>query len=248
MFLGGARLVAHRSIALTLAGALACADGAKASRARIAGTPAGESAEAQSDAAGSGDGRLRRHHTRAARAADRLAQPRRPPSCSSRSAPGGRVVGPDALGPAPGRRDRAFPTSATAWSRTSRPCSARIPISWCIYASPSNRAAALQLRSGGRQHARDPRRSHQRLPPNRLDARARHRATPWPGRAIADSVERSLTAVRERPRPARPPTVFWHMWDSPVITIGARQLSRRTRHDRRREERVRRPRRRRRRR
>jgi ABC-type Fe3+-hydroxamate transport system substrate-binding protein len=27
--------------------------------------------------------------------------------------------------------------------------------------------------------------------------------------------------VRDRPRPARTPRVFWHVWDSPVYTIGA---------------------------
>ncbi len=38
---------------------------------------------------------------------------------------------------------------------------------------------------------------------------------------VADSVQRSLDAVRAMPAPAVPMTVFWHAWDAPVITIGA---------------------------
>ena len=89
-----------------------------------------------------------------------------------------------------------------------------------IYASPSNRAAAMQLRTAGvntlairDDHISDLRRTRRdcsRAPP----ATRRRAAT------IADSVERSLAAVRDRPRPAKPPTVFWHMWDSPILTIG----------------------------
>jgi ABC-type Fe3+-hydroxamate transport system substrate-binding protein len=40
------------------------------------------------------------------------------------------------------------------------------------------------------------------------------------GLTLADSVERSINAVRDRPRPAKSPTVFWHVWDSPILTIG----------------------------
>jgi iron complex transport system substrate-binding protein len=38
---------------------------------------------------------------------------------------------------------------------------------------------------------------------------------------VADTVQRSLDAVRAMPRPAVPLSVFWHAWDAPVITIGA---------------------------
>lgn len=40
-------------------------------------------------------------------------------------------------------------------------------------------------------------------------------------RLVADSVARSLAAVRAVPRGDTVPTVFWHVWDTPVITIGA---------------------------
>lgn len=88
-----------------------------------------------------------------------------------------------------------------------------------LYASSSNRAAAVQLRKAGvntlairDDHISDFRRTVAML--------ARATGDTIAGQGIADSVERSLAAVRERPRPSRPPTVFWHMWDSPVLTIG----------------------------
>jgi ABC-type Fe3+-hydroxamate transport system substrate-binding protein len=88
-----------------------------------------------------------------------------------------------------------------------------------LYASPSNRAAAVQLRKAGvntlavrDDHISDFRRTVSML--------ARATGDTIAGVTIADSVERSLAAVRERPRPAKPPTVFWHMWDSPILTIG----------------------------
>jgi ABC-type Fe3+-hydroxamate transport system substrate-binding protein len=40
------------------------------------------------------------------------------------------------------------------------------------------------------------------------------------GNRLADSVEKSVGAVRARPRPAVPPTVFWFIWESPLYTIG----------------------------
>ena len=89
-----------------------------------------------------------------------------------------------------------------------------------IYASPSNRAAALSLRTAGintlsirDDHIADFRRTVELL--------ARATGDTAAGRVIADSVERSLRLVANRPRPAKPVTVFWHVWDSPVITIGA---------------------------
>ncbi len=88
-----------------------------------------------------------------------------------------------------------------------------------IYASPSNRAATVQLRKAGvntlsirDDHISDFRRTVELL--------ARETGDTAAGRAIADSVERSLAAVSARPRPAKPATVYWHVWDSPILTIG----------------------------
>lgn len=88
-----------------------------------------------------------------------------------------------------------------------------------IYASPSNRAAAVQLRKAGIRtlSIRDDRISDFR---RTVELLARAIGDTAAGRVVADSVERSLESVRELPRPAKPPTVFWHVWDSPVITIG----------------------------
>jgi ABC-type Fe3+-hydroxamate transport system substrate-binding protein len=89
-----------------------------------------------------------------------------------------------------------------------------------IYASQSNRAAALSLRKAGvntlsirDDHIADFRRTVELL--------ARATGDTAAGRVIADSVERSLKVVADRPREVKPVTVFWHVWDSPVITIGA---------------------------
>ncbi|MGH7655053.1 MAG: ABC transporter substrate-binding protein [Gemmatimonadaceae bacterium] len=88
-----------------------------------------------------------------------------------------------------------------------------------LYAGESNRAAAAQLRHAGvatlsirDDHISDFRRTVTLLARATGDSAA--------GSAIADSVERSLDAVRARPRPAKPVTVFWHVWDSPILTIG----------------------------
>ncbi|HEY2850846.1 MAG TPA: helical backbone metal receptor [Gemmatimonadaceae bacterium] len=88
-----------------------------------------------------------------------------------------------------------------------------------LYAGQSNRAAAAQLRSAGvntlairDDHISDFRRTVEMLARATGDSAA--------GAVIADSVERSLDAVRARPRPAKPVTVFWHVWDSPILTIG----------------------------
>ncbi|MFI5233434.1 MAG: ABC transporter substrate-binding protein [Gemmatimonadales bacterium] len=88
-----------------------------------------------------------------------------------------------------------------------------------LYAGESNRAAAAQLRHAGvatlsirDDHISDFRRTVMLL--------ARATGDTTAGAAIADSVERSLGAVRARPRPAKPVTVFWHVWDSPILTIG----------------------------
>ena len=88
-----------------------------------------------------------------------------------------------------------------------------------LYASTMNRAAALQLRHAGiptialrTDHVSDLRRT--------LVMLARAIADSASGARVADSVERTLAAVQARPRPAKPPTVFWHIWDKPLLTIG----------------------------
>lgn len=88
-----------------------------------------------------------------------------------------------------------------------------------IYAGQSNRAAAMQLRKTGintlsirDDHISDFRRT--------VELIARATGDTIAGKAIADSVERSLASVSARPRPAKPVTVFWHVWDSPILTIG----------------------------
>jgi len=88
-----------------------------------------------------------------------------------------------------------------------------------LYASPSNRAAATQLRNAGVNtlSIRDDRVSDFR---RAIELLARAVGDTAAGKVVVDSVERSLSAVRARPRPAKPVTVFWHVWDSPVYTIG----------------------------
>lgn len=88
-----------------------------------------------------------------------------------------------------------------------------------LYAGQSNRAAAAQLRRAGVRtlairddHISDFRRTVALL--------ARATGDTAAGVVIADSVERSLGAVSAQPRPAKPVTVFWHVWDSPILTIG----------------------------
>jgi ABC-type Fe3+-hydroxamate transport system substrate-binding protein len=88
-----------------------------------------------------------------------------------------------------------------------------------LYAGQANRAAAVQLRKAGvntlsirDDHISDFRRT--------IALIARATGDTIAGKVIADSVERSLAAVSARPRPARPVTVFWHVWDSPILTIG----------------------------
>jgi ABC-type Fe3+-hydroxamate transport system substrate-binding protein len=88
-----------------------------------------------------------------------------------------------------------------------------------LYAGESNRAAAVQLRTAGiatlairDDHISDFRRTVALL--------ARATGDTIAGEAIADSVERSLAAVSARPRPEKPVAVFYHVWDSPILTIG----------------------------
>jgi ABC-type Fe3+-hydroxamate transport system substrate-binding protein len=88
-----------------------------------------------------------------------------------------------------------------------------------LYASKDNRAAASELRASG---------------VNTLSLKIDHIADFYHasrtigrllgdsarGARVADSVERTLRRVREATRPLEKPTVFWHIWDAPLITIG----------------------------
>lgn len=88
-----------------------------------------------------------------------------------------------------------------------------------LYASTMNRAAAQQFRHAGvstialrTDHVSDLRRT--------LAMLARAIGDSASGARVADSVERTLAAVQARPRLAKPPTIFWHIWDKPLLTIG----------------------------
>ncbi len=88
-----------------------------------------------------------------------------------------------------------------------------------LYASQSNRGAAEQLRHAGiatlsirTDHIEDFFRVTKLL--------ARAVGDSVRGSAIVDSVSRSLSVVADRPRAAKPVTVFWHIWDNPLLTIG----------------------------
>ena len=88
-----------------------------------------------------------------------------------------------------------------------------------LYASKDNRAAASELRTAGINtlslkidHIADfyhASRTIGRL----LGDSAR-------GALVADSVERTLKRVRAATQALEKPTVFWHIWDAPLITIG----------------------------
>jgi ABC-type Fe3+-hydroxamate transport system substrate-binding protein len=88
-----------------------------------------------------------------------------------------------------------------------------------LYASKDNRAAASKLRAAGVNtlsfkidHIADfyhAARTIGRL----LGDSAR-------GARVADSVERTLKRVRAATQSLEKPTVFWHIWDAPLITIG----------------------------
>lgn len=88
-----------------------------------------------------------------------------------------------------------------------------------LYASGSNRAAVAQLRAAGVMTLTlrtDRVADLARVAPIIGEAVGRRDA----GVAVADSVTRTLEALRSRPAPARRPRVFWHVWDAPVLTIG----------------------------
>ncbi len=89
-----------------------------------------------------------------------------------------------------------------------------------FYASASNRAAVQQLRAAGIATLTlrtDRVADLARIAPIIADAlgdRAR-------GAQATDSVYAVLDALRALPRPAEPRRVFWHIWDAPLLTIGA---------------------------
>jgi len=89
-----------------------------------------------------------------------------------------------------------------------------------LYASQDNRPAAARFRAAGvgtlslrTDHIADFRRTVQMLGAILRDsARAR---------AVSDSVFRTLGRVRAATTKLSRPTVFWHIWDAPLITIGS---------------------------
>ena len=89
-----------------------------------------------------------------------------------------------------------------------------------LYASQDNRAAAARFRAAGvstlslrTDHIADFRRTVQLLGAILRDSA---RAS-----VVADSVFRTLDRVRAATAILPRPTVFWHIWDAPLITIGA---------------------------
>lgn len=88
-----------------------------------------------------------------------------------------------------------------------------------LYASPSNRRAAELLRGAGiatLSYRTD------RIAdlPRSIRPIAAALGVDSLGQLVADSVQRSVDAVRALPRPTPAPRVFWHIWDAPLMTIG----------------------------
>ncbi|HEY3114450.1 MAG TPA: helical backbone metal receptor [Gemmatimonadaceae bacterium] len=89
-----------------------------------------------------------------------------------------------------------------------------------LYASQDNRPAAERFRAAGintlslkADHISDFRRTTELLGALLHDsARAK---------TVIDSVENTLHRVRSATRDVPRPTVFWHIWDAPLITIGS---------------------------
>lgn len=89
-----------------------------------------------------------------------------------------------------------------------------------LYASESNRRAAQQFRAAGiatLTYRTDRLEDLQRVTP--VIARAIGADTL--GRVVLDSVLASVEAVRALSRPAQAPRAFWHIWETPLMTIGA---------------------------
>ena len=88
-----------------------------------------------------------------------------------------------------------------------------------IYASQDNRPAATRLRAAGVNTLalRGDRISEFRRVVQLLGATIGDTAR---AKILADSVYHTLDSVLAATRPLPKPTVFWHVWDAPVITIG----------------------------
>lgn len=89
-----------------------------------------------------------------------------------------------------------------------------------LYASNDNRAAASELRAAGVNtlslkidHIADFHRAARTIAFLLGDSTR--------GAIVSDSVERTLRHVREMTAKLPKPRVFWHIWDAPLITIGA---------------------------
>lgn len=88
-----------------------------------------------------------------------------------------------------------------------------------LYASESNRRAAQQFRAAGiptLTYRTDRVEDLHRVIP--VIARAIGADTI--GRIVSDSVRASVASVRALSRPARAPRAFWHIWETPLMTIG----------------------------
>lgn len=89
-----------------------------------------------------------------------------------------------------------------------------------LYASADNRAAASQLRAAGIATLAL---KVDRIADFRRTVALLGAATGETARAreVVDSVDRTLDRVRRATAGLARPTVFWHVWDAPLITIGA---------------------------
>ena len=96
---------------------------------------------------------------------------------------------------------------------------ARHPDLVVLYASAENRVAAQQLRAAGVEVIAF---RIDRLSDFSRAARALGRVVGESASAalVVDTVQRTLARVRAATRSLASPTVFWHVWDSPIYTIG----------------------------
>ena len=88
-----------------------------------------------------------------------------------------------------------------------------------LYASNDNRAAATAFRTAGVNTLS--------LKIDRIDDFHRAARTiglllgdSARGALVSDSVKKTLARVRDQNAPLAKPSVFWHVWDAPIITIG----------------------------
>jgi iron complex transport system substrate-binding protein len=97
---------------------------------------------------------------------------------------------------------------------------ARHPDLVVLYASAENRVAAEQLRAAG---VRVIALRTDKLADFARASRELGRATgeELAAKTVIDTMQRTLARVREATRTLDHPTVFWHVWDSPIYTIGS---------------------------